>query len=97
MEEKWTVEELLFDGLPVIDWVGEKMNVVASEHDAANKRPFISAKAIILPCISRAFQIPRVRRFSGSQFAFQRMQLPPFLGRQLGALKGNHLGSGNLL
>lgn len=37
IDEKWRVEDLLFDGLPVIYWVSEKMKLVASEHDAHNK------------------------------------------------------------
>jgi hypothetical protein len=41
IEEKWKVEELFFDGLPVIHWVSEKMKLVASEHDAANKIWFL--------------------------------------------------------
>jgi hypothetical protein len=37
IEEKWRVEDLSFDGLPVTHWISEKMKVVASEHDEANK------------------------------------------------------------
>jgi hypothetical protein len=37
IEEKWKIEDLLFDGLPVIHWISEKMNRAASEHDAANR------------------------------------------------------------
>ena len=41
IEEKWKVEDLLFDGLPVIHWISEKMKLVASEHDAADKIWFL--------------------------------------------------------
>lgn len=41
IEEKYKVEDLLFDGLPVIHWISEKMKLVASEHDAANKIWFL--------------------------------------------------------
>lgn len=41
MEDKWKVEDLLFDGLPAIRWISEKMKRVASEHDAANKIWFL--------------------------------------------------------
>jgi hypothetical protein len=37
IEEKWNVEDLLFDGFPVIHWISEKMKHVASERDAAHK------------------------------------------------------------
>jgi Restriction endonuclease len=37
IEEKWKVEDLLFDGLPVVHWISEKMKLIASEHDAANR------------------------------------------------------------
>jgi Restriction endonuclease len=41
IEEKWNVKDLLFDGTPVIHWVSQKMKLVASEHDAANKIRFL--------------------------------------------------------
>ncbi len=41
IEEKWKVEDLLFDGLPVIHWINEKMKLVASEHDMANRIWFL--------------------------------------------------------
>lgn len=37
LEDKWKVEHLLFDSLPVIHWISEKMKLLASEHDAAEK------------------------------------------------------------
>jgi hypothetical protein len=37
IEEKLKVEDLLFDGIPVILWVSETMKRVAWEHDAASK------------------------------------------------------------
>ncbi|NTU90060.1 MAG: restriction endonuclease [Actinobacteria bacterium] len=37
IEEKWKVEDLLFDGLPAVHWISEKMKLVAAEHDAADK------------------------------------------------------------
>lgn len=41
IEENWKVEDLLFDSLPVIHWLSEKMKLVALEHDAANKIWFL--------------------------------------------------------
>jgi hypothetical protein len=41
IEEKLKAEDLLFDGMPVILWVSEKMKRVASEHDAASKIWFL--------------------------------------------------------
>lgn len=41
IEKKWKVEDLLFDGLPVIHWVSEKMKLIASEHDAAKELCFL--------------------------------------------------------
>lgn len=41
IEESWKVEDLLFDGLPVVHWISQKMKFVASEHDAANKICFL--------------------------------------------------------
>lgn len=41
IEEKWIVEDLLFDDIPVIRWLNEKMKHVASEHDSANKIWFL--------------------------------------------------------
>jgi Restriction endonuclease len=41
IEEEWKVEDLLFDRLPVIYWISEKMTLVASEHDTANKIWFL--------------------------------------------------------
>jgi hypothetical protein len=41
IKEKWKVEDLLFDSFPVIHWISEKMRLVASEHDAANKIWFL--------------------------------------------------------
>ena len=41
IEENWKVEDLLFDGLPVIHWISEKMKLVAMEHDTADKIWFI--------------------------------------------------------
>jgi len=41
IETKWKIENLLFDGLPVIHWISEKMKVVAAEHDAAEKISFL--------------------------------------------------------
>jgi hypothetical protein len=36
IEENWRVSDLLFDGLPVIYWIGEKMALVASENETAS-------------------------------------------------------------
>lgn len=41
IEENWKVEDLLFDGMPMIHWVSEKMKLVASQHDAANEVWFL--------------------------------------------------------
>ena len=41
IEENWKVEDLLFDDLPVIHWISEKMKFVASEHDAPEKICFL--------------------------------------------------------
>ncbi len=41
IEENWKVEDLLFDGIPVIHWVSEKMKLVAMEHDGANEIGFL--------------------------------------------------------
>lgn len=41
IEENWQVSNLLFDGLPVIHWIGEKMALVASENDMATKLWFL--------------------------------------------------------
>jgi hypothetical protein len=36
IEEKWKVEDLLFDGDPVIRWINERMELAASDHDTAS-------------------------------------------------------------
>ena len=41
IEEKWKVDDLLFDGLPVIHWISEKMRLVALEHEAARRIWFL--------------------------------------------------------
>jgi hypothetical protein len=41
IEEKWKIDDLLFDGLPVIHWISEKMKLVALEHDTANRIWFL--------------------------------------------------------
>lgn len=41
IDEKWTIADLLFDGLPVIHWISEKMKLVALEQDTANKIWFL--------------------------------------------------------
>lgn len=41
IEDKWNVEDLLFDDLPVIHWISEKMKLVALEYDTANKIWFL--------------------------------------------------------
>jgi len=41
IDERWRVEDLMFDGIPVIYWVSEKMKFVASEHGADNKIWFL--------------------------------------------------------
>ncbi len=41
IDEKWRVEDLMFDGIPVIYWVSEKMKLVASEHGADTKIWFL--------------------------------------------------------
>jgi len=43
IEENWKVADLLFDGLPVIHWISEKMKLVASDHDTASKLWFLCA------------------------------------------------------
>jgi Restriction endonuclease len=39
--ENWNVPDLLFDELPVIHWISDKMALVASEHDTASKLSFL--------------------------------------------------------
>jgi hypothetical protein len=41
IEEKWKLEDLLFDGLPMIHWISEKMRFLASEHDSAKRIWFL--------------------------------------------------------
>ena len=41
IEEKWKVEELLFDGLPLIHWINEKMKFLAAEHEAEGRLWFL--------------------------------------------------------
>lgn len=41
IEEQWKVEDLLFDGVPVIYWVSEKLKLLACEHDAPSKISFL--------------------------------------------------------
>lgn len=41
IEDKWQVSNLLFDGLPVINWIAEKMTLVASATDTATKLWFL--------------------------------------------------------
>lgn len=41
IDERWTVEELLFDGIPVIRWIIEKMKLLASEQNAVKEIWFL--------------------------------------------------------
>ena len=41
IEENWKIQDLLFDGLPVMHWISGKMKLVASKHEAANKIRFL--------------------------------------------------------
>lgn len=41
IEEKWKVQDLLFDGVPVIYWINKKMKAVALECETASKVVFI--------------------------------------------------------
>jgi hypothetical protein len=42
IEENWKVADLLFDGLPVIHWISERMKLVASDHATTGKLWFLS-------------------------------------------------------
>jgi Restriction endonuclease len=41
IEQNWKVEDVLFDQLPLIQWVGEKMKAVVLDHHAASKISFL--------------------------------------------------------
>lgn len=41
ISEGWKVEDLLFDGIPVIHWFNEKMKLIASQNDLAKKILFL--------------------------------------------------------
>jgi hypothetical protein len=41
VEDNWKLDDLLFDGVPVIRWISKQMALLASEHDASNKLWFL--------------------------------------------------------